>query len=73
MNDGRYDEFDRHDFYSQTTGDATVAVNAEVRVTADSDTALYEGPQDARRHKVQGEIASTKIAQDARTIESFGS
>jgi hypothetical protein len=60
-NDGRYDEFDRHDFYSQTT-DANVAVNAESRVTADPGT-LYQGPQDARRHTIQGEIASTKMVQ----------
>ncbi|WP_442509317.1 hypothetical protein SH528x_000883 [Novipirellula sp. SH528] len=75
--DGRYDEYDRYDFYNDGTADAKVQV--EVSSTdgdeprsdvaradsarADSTRDTYRGPEDARRHNVQGEIAFTKKAK----------
>ncbi|EMI19884.1 secreted protein [Rhodopirellula maiorica SM1] len=75
--DGRYDEYDRYDFYSSGNDDASVQVevdttagderrnadarNRDTRANHARDT--YRGPEDARRHNVQGEIAFVKKAE----------
>lgn len=70
--DGRYDQYDRVDFYSQAETNARVETDARpetrVEVTTEQrtdtrDTDDYAGPEDARRHTVEGEIAFTKAAQ----------
>lgn len=65
-NDGRYDEYDRQGFYSATqksSVDNEPATRTDVTVDSQAakndDTDRYRGPQDARRHTVKGEIAST--------------
>lgn len=65
--DGRYDEYDRYDFYNDGNSEAKVQV--EVNSTAGNEPLntdardTYRGPEDARRHNVQGEIAFTKKAK----------
>ncbi|GAA4460788.1 hypothetical protein [Novipirellula rosea] len=65
--DGRYDEYDRYDFYNDGNSEAKVQV--EVNSTAGNEPHntdardTYRGPEDARRHNVQGEIAFTKKAK----------
>ncbi|GAA5509584.1 hypothetical protein [Novipirellula caenicola] len=70
--DGRYDEYDRYDFYSDGNADAKVQVEvssdtaSEPRVDRDRNQNArdtYRGPEDARRHSVEGEIAFTKKAK----------
>lgn len=75
--DGRYDEYDRLDFYARAETDARVeadarsiddtlpepADNSRERSTNNLGAESFQGPQDSRRHTVEGEIVSTKAAQ----------
>lgn len=75
--DGRYDVYDRLDFYAQAETDARVEAEARdidntlpepaddsrKRSTSIRGADSFQGPQDSRRHTVEGEIASTKAAQ----------
>lgn len=70
--DGRYDEYDRYDFYNDGNADAKVQVEvssdtaSEPRVDRDRNQNArdtYRGPEDARRHSVEGEIAFAKKAK----------
>jgi hypothetical protein len=60
-NDGRYDEYDRYDFYSAQAG-VRSSDRAEADNSLDDDANRYIGPQDARRHTVNGKISVTKVA-----------
>lgn len=53
--DGQYDVYDRLDFYATDSDDANAS--------SDSQSILENGPMDARRHTVEGEIALTKTAK----------
>lgn len=53
--DGQYDEYERYDFSSP------VAAAKDSRQVVASDS--YNGPEDARRYTVEGEIVSTKKAR----------
>lgn len=57
-NDGIYDEYDRFDFQPQAP-----ARSKETTESTASASSSYVGPEDARRHKVEGEIGLTKTAQ----------
>ncbi len=65
--DGNYDEFDRLDFYSQANVGTQPGERQEARTATAThsreDDSLFQGPRDARRHKVSGEIVLTKISQ----------
>jgi len=65
--DGRYDEYDRYDFSTQSATRANVDAGETVRTNdvakIDDQYDEYRGPQDARRHRIQGEIAFIKKAQ----------
>jgi hypothetical protein len=59
--DGRYDEYDQFDFYaSQTKQSESATADNRDQVPQDS---RMTGPEDARRHRMAGEIAMTKIAK----------